>query len=388
MLIVIEVLLMLLCLSATTFYCYAIYAALDFFGCPHSIDHNFHPPLSVLKPVCGLDSDTYENLASFCYQDYPDYQVIFAVRDQHDPSVEVVQKIVYNFPNIDIQLVISDRTIGTNLKVSNLANAVAAAKHSILLIADSDIRVGSDYLRRVIQPLRDPTVGVVTCLYRSCVQGWVAILEALGTSTEFQASVLVARNLQGMQFAFGSTIVLQKAALEAIGGFAAIANYLADDFQLGNLPTKAGYKVVLSDYVVEHVLGTTTLTDFIQRQIRWARCIRVSRFWGYLGLIFTHGTVTSLLFLMATGGSILGWIIAGITWTTRLAMAWIVGKRLHDPVVKKFLWLVPLRDMISFILWCYSFVGNSINWRGQRLKLIKGGLLVPLSNDSSEIMTS
>jgi len=372
-------LLLILCLCAIWFYCYSIYAAIDFFGSPDPVEPDFHPCVTLLKPICGLDSDAYENLASFCQQDYPQYQIIFAVRDQHDPGVEVVKQIIDNFPSIDIQLVVNDRTIGTNLKVSNLANAAAVAKYSILLIADSDIRVGSDYLRRVIQPMRDPTVGVVTCLYRSLTQGWMARIEALWISTEFHPRVLVARKLEGIKFALGSTIVIQRSALEAIGGFLAIADYLADDFQLGNLPAQVGYKVVLSDYVVEHVLATASFSDLIQRQIRWACCQRVSRPWGYLGLIFTHGTATSLLLLMATGGSILGWTGLGITWTMRLLMAWVVGVRsLKDPTAKKFLWLVPLRDLMSFALWCYSFVGNVIEWRGQRLKLTKGGKLVPL----------
>jgi len=359
-------LLLILCLCAIWFYCYSIYAAIDFFGSPDPVEPDFHPCVTLLKPICGLDSDAYENLASFCQQDYPQYQIIFAVRDQHDPGVEVVKQIIDNFPSIDIQLVVNDRTIGTNLKVSNLANAAAVAKYSILLIADSDIRVGSDYLRRVIQPMRDPTVGVVTCLYRSLTQGWMARIEALWISTEFHPRVLVARKLEGIKFALGSTIVIQRSALEAIGGFLAIADYLADDFQLGNLPAQVGYKVVLSDYVVEHVLATASFSDLIQRQIRWACCQRVSRPWGYLGLIFTHGTATSLTGL-------------GITWTMRLLMAWVVGVRsLKDPTAKKFLWLVPLRDLMSFALWCYSFVGNVIEWRGQRLKLTKGGKLVPL----------
>lgn len=376
-------LLLLLCLSAIWFYCYSIYAAIDFFGRPNPIDPDFHPPITILKPICELDSDAYENLASFCQQDYPEYQIIFGVRDRLDPSVEVVKKIINNFPDINIRLVVSDRTIGTNLKVSNLANAAAEAKYSILLIADSDIRVGPDYLRRVIQPMGDPTVGVVTCLYRSLPQGWMATIEALWISTEFHPGVLVARSLEGMKFALGSTIVIKKAVIEAIGGFLAIADYLADDFQLGNLPTQAGYKVVLSDYVVDHVLATQTLTDLIHRQIRWACCKRISRPWGYLGLIFTHGTATSLLFLIATKGSMLGWAVAGIILFTRLAMGWIVGVRsLKDPVAKKFLWLVPLRDLMSFALWCYSFIGNTIEWRGQRMKLTTGGKLVPIMPDS------
>ncbi len=373
-----------LCLSAIFYYCYAIYTAIDFFSCTTKIEPDFHPPITILKPVCGLDSDDYENLASFCQQDYPEYQIIFGVRDGQDPSVDVIKEIISKFPDIDIQLIVSDRIIGTNLKVSNLANTVASAKYPILLIADSDIRVGSDYLRRIIQPMRDPTVGVVTCLYRSLTHGWLAIVEALWISTEFHPSVLVARKLEGMKFALGSTILIKKDALEAIGGFLAIADYLADDFQLGNLPAQVGYKVVLSDYIVDHVLATQSINDLINRQTRWAYCQRVSRPWGYLGLIFTQGTATSLLFLMITEGSMLGWTSLGITWTTRLMMGWIVGVRsLKDPVAKKFLWLAPLRDLISSALWCYSFGGNVIEWRGQRLKLTKGGKMVPIPTASS-----
>lgn len=388
---VIDCLLLILCLAAVSFYCYTIYAARAFFNQPHRINQGFHPPVSILKPICGLDSDADENLASFCQQDYPEYQIIFAVLESEDPSIEVVQKIIHNFPDLDIQLVVGDasgdlsqRIIGTNLKVSNLANAVTEAKYDILLIADSDIRVGRDYLRRVIQPLQDSDVGVVTCLYRSLAQGWVAILEAIGTTTEFHGGVLVSNQLEGIKFALGSTIVIRTLALEAIGGFPVIADYLADDFQLGYLPAQAGYKVVLSDYVVEHVLASSTLADSIKRQIRWTRCIRVSRPWGYLGLIFTHGTTASLLFLIATGGSIFGWAVLGITWITRLVMAWVVGvKILKDSLAKKFLWLVPLRDIISFTFWCYSFVGNTIEWRGRRLRLTKGGKLDQLGRKFS-----
>ncbi|MBE9037887.1 bacteriohopanetetrol glucosamine biosynthesis glycosyltransferase HpnI [aff. Roholtiella sp. LEGE 12411] len=374
---IIDVLLLILCLSSVLFYCYGIYAAIAFWNHPHPITPEFHPAITILKPICGVDSDAYQNLASFCQQDYLEYQIIFAVRDRQDPGIEVVNKIIQQFPDTDIHLVVSDRIIGTNLKVSNLANAVAAAKHEILLIADSDIRVETDYLQRVIQPLKAESVGVVTCLYRSLAQGWVTTLEALGTATDFHAGVLVSNQLQGIKFAFGSTIVIRKQVLELIGGFEAIADYLADDFQLGYLPAQAGYKVVLSDYVVEHVLASSTLVDAIQRQIRWARCIRVSRPWGYLGLLFTYGTVTSLLLLIATGGSVVGWTGLVITWLMRLVMGWVVGvKILNDSVAKKFLWVIPLRDLIHFAIWCYGFVGSTIEWRGQQLKLIKGGKLV------------
>ncbi|KAB8315292.1 glycosyltransferase [Tolypothrix campylonemoides VB511288] len=382
-------LLLIVCLSAIWYYCYGIYAAIEFFSHQTQIDADFHPPITILKPICGLDIDTYENFASFCQQDYPEYQIIFCVRDQDDPCVEIVKKIINDFPKIDIRLVISDRTIGTNFKVSNLANAQGEAKYPLLLLADSDVRVGPDYLRRVIQPMRDPSVGVVTCLYRPQVRGWAAILESIGISTEYHASVLVARSLEGMNFALGPTIAIRKTTLEAIGGFAAIADYLADDFQLGYLSAQAGYKVVLSDYVINHAIATESLIDLIHRQTRWNCCTRVSRPWGYLGLIFTHGTAISLLFLIATLGSVFGWVVAGLTWSTRLIMGWVVGaKYLQDPCVQKFFWVIPLSDLINFGIWCCGFFGNTIEWRGRRLRLTKGGKLVEITDDFAKVLSS
>jgi ceramide glucosyltransferase len=273
----IDFLLLILCLSAIWFYSYASYVGIVFFRrLLPPLDQKFHPPITILKPICGIDSDAYENLASFCQQDYPQYQLIFAVLEREDPGIEIVQKVIHDFPDLDIQLIIGEATttIGANRKVSNLVNAFTKAKYDILVIADSDIRVGRDYLQRVIQPLKAENVGIVTCLYRSLAQGLVATLEALGTATEFQAGVLVSRQLEGVKFALGQTIVIRKKVLEAIGGFTAISDYLADDFQLGYLSAQAGYQVVLSDFVVEHVLATTTLADSFKRLIRWARGVQ------------------------------------------------------------------------------------------------------------------
>ena len=234
-----------------------------------------------------------------------------------------------------------------------------------------------DYLQHVVQPLSDSKVGVVTCLYRSLTEGWLTKVEALSSATEFLPGVLVSDRLEGTKFAMGQTIVLRRSALEAIGGFEAIANYLADDFQLGHLPAQAGYKIVLSPYVIEHVMATSNFRGTLQRQLRWMVGIRVSRPWGYTGLLFTYGTVSSLLLLLATGGSLLGWLMLGLTWTSRLAMAWFVGvKCLQDPVAKQLLWLVPLRDCMSFALWCYGFTGNTIVWRGRQFRLTREGELV------------
>jgi ceramide glucosyltransferase len=373
---IIEFLLIVFCLVAIWFYGYAIYGAWDYFVHPQFIDPTFEPPVTILKPLCGLDEDAYENLASFCQQDYPQYQTIFGVQNSTDPSIEVVQQLISQFPKLDIQLVVSDRSFGANPKVNNLINASTQAKHDIWLIADSDIRVGQGYLKQVVQPLSNPLVGVVTCPYRSIAQGWVTVLEALRTATDFHAGVFVARKLEGMKFAFGSTILIRQSVLEKIGGLSAIADYLADDFQLGHLPATVGYQVVLSDYIVEHILDSSSLLESLQRQIRWARGIRVSRPWGYLGTIFTYGTVTSLLLLLATGGSVLGWVVLSLLWTTRLAMGWIVGAWcLQDVNAQRFWWLIPLGDCLTFSIWLCGFVGNTIEWRGQRLKLTKDGKL-------------
>ncbi|MBM0741171.1 bacteriohopanetetrol glucosamine biosynthesis glycosyltransferase HpnI [Phormidium sp. CLA17] len=377
--------LFLLSVSAIAYYGYAIYAASRFFAHSPAYDQDFHPPVSILRPICGVDSKTYGNLASFCQQDYPDYQIIFGVQDPQDPSMDVVRQLIKDFPNLDIQVTTSLHTLGANRKVSNLSHAVTKARYDLLLLADSDVHVQSNYLRRVIQPLSDPAVGVVTCLYRSITQGWVTTLEALSTPTEFLPGVLVSTALEGIKFAMGQTIVIRRSVLEEIGGFAAIADYLADDFQLGFLPTQAGYKVVLSEYLIEHVMPLSTIAESIHRQTRWLVGIRASRPWGYAGLIFTHGTVTSLLFLLATGGSALGWSVLGITWTMRLAMAWFVGIRcLGDPVAQKLFWLVPLRDVISFMLWGYSFIGNTVEWRDRQFRLTRSGKLVALTPNLTE----
>ncbi|WP_245911847.1 bacteriohopanetetrol glucosamine biosynthesis glycosyltransferase HpnI [Brunnivagina elsteri] len=384
----INLILLVLCLGSICFYCYGIYAGLSFFRHPYAFDPNYNPPVTILKPICGSDGNLYDNLATFCQQDYPNFQIVFSVRDSEDTAIPIINQIIHDFPKLDVELVICDRIIGTNLKVSNLANAAVSAKHPILVLADSDIRVGRDYLKQVIQPFQNENVGVVTCLYRSLAQNWVTIIEALRQTTEFSAGVLVSNQLEGsIKFGFGQTIVIRKQALIDIGGFEAIADYLADDFQLGYLPAQAGYEVVLSQYIVEHELSAISIIDAIKQQIRWASCIRVSRTWGYLGLIFTYGIATSFALLVfnvsqygyRSNASYVSFGVLFITWLTRLIMAWVVGViSLKDSLVKKCLWLIPFCDLFSFFIWCYCFLDNRIEWRGRRLKLAKDGKMIAI----------
>jgi ceramide glucosyltransferase len=379
--------LLVLCAAALAFYGFSAFTSLLFFWGTPIINDRFQPPISILKPICGLDKGAYDSWASFCRQDYPSYQIIFGVSDSNDPAIAVLRQLIRDFPTVDIRLVVDSRIIGSNLKVSNLANLEPYARHDLLLISDSDIRVGRDYLQRLVQPMQNPQTGVATCLYRSHVYSFIAALEALSISTDFHATVLLARQLGWMKFAMGSSILIRRKILENIGGFRAISDHLADDFILGNLTDQAGFSVVLSDYVVGHTLETATLTDLIQHQTRWNRCTRAANPWGYLGLIFSHGTVFSLAFFCLSGASSLGWEVLGVLWTARILMGWIVGvKGLKDSVAARFLWLIPLRDLLSFGLWCYGFMGDRIVWRGKQFRLVRGGKLVPLHKTASEVM--
>lgn len=365
-----------LSLGSIFYYLYSIFATIDFFSQTQLINPEFSPPLTILKPLCGLDWESYSCLASFCQQNYPQYQIIFAVHNSQDPSIEIVHKLQQNFSELDIELIICDRVIGINPKINNLANAVIKAKYDILVLSDSDIRVKKDYLQTIIQPFSDVLVGVVTCLYNSKTEGYLAGFEALDIASQFYPKVLTAHALEGIDFAFGSTIAIRQETLDKIGGFINIANYLADDYQLGYLPTQNGYKVILSNYLVEHRLGSVNLKELIDRQSRWLKCIRVERFWGYVGLIFTYGTVNSFTLLLITQGSLFGYIICGLVWTIRLLTAYLIAiKYFNDSITKQLFWLIPLRDFVSFGIWCYSFIGNQIMWRGQKFTLVSGGKL-------------
>lgn len=373
-----------LTLLSIIYYGFAIYTAWEFFQekSPRNNynKYNFYPPVSILKPICGLEWEIEASLSSFCQQNYHNqYQVIFSVQNSEDPCLEVLEKIKNDYPSVDITIVTNEKRIGNNFKISNLANALKYAKYSLLVIADSDIQVQSNYLQEIVQPMQDKSVGLVTCLYTSLTKGFLAGFESLEISTQFHPRVLTARKIEGISYAFGATILIRRQILQQIGGFKAIADYLADDYQLGNLVAKLGYQVILSNYIVTHRLADVNWRSFFHRQSRWAKCVRVERFWGYLGLIFTQGTVTSLCLLIITNGSPWSQIVLLITWGLRWLMAMIVGVFfLKDEVAKKYLIWLPIRDLVSFLLWVYNLVGNTINWRNYEFTLIKDGKLVKL----------
>ena len=370
------------CVTAAGFYLFCIQSASSHFSRKEEgrDEKEFLPPVSVLKSICGADTGLYENLASFCRQNYPLYEIVVGVQDPQDPAIPVVQRLMRDFPEAEIRMVLCGRRMGANPKISNLIQIESQARHPYLLISDSDIRVGVDYLRRVVRPMSRPEVGAVTCMCHALGKGKVEALEGLWESTEFCPHVLAAGRLEEIRFGLGSTIAVKREALDRIGGLASIADYLTDDYLLGNRVARAGYRVVLSDLMVEHDLSIQSFSGFVRRQIRWNRGIRICRPWGYRGLLLTYGVPAGLLVLVLSGGSIFGWSIFGAMVAARLTMAYVVGVRiLNDRSARRFLWLVPLQDFVSFALWAVSLTGNTVYWRGSRFKLTREGKLSPVT---------
>ncbi len=341
----------------------------------------FAPPVTILIPVRGADVEAYQNFASFCRQDYPEFQLVFGCHNEHDSAVPIIRQLQTDFPSHSIDLVISANEIGANAKVSNLNNMLAQAAHEHLIVVDSDIRVTPDYLRRVIAPMQQARVGMVTCLYRGAnATTFAGLLENIGIAATFGPEVMSSRALEGIQFALGSTVVMRRAILNEIGGFPAVADYLADDFRLGNLTAAAGYEVVLSDYVVSHIAAPDTMKSMLQHQLRWARAVRISRPKGYAGLILTHGLATSLLLLLTLGVTTFGWTLVALTLLLRFIAAIFAGVVLmQDRVLLKYLWLVPIRDLMGFGVWIVSFVGKEIRWRGNRFIVRRSGKIEPVT---------
>ncbi len=341
---------------------------------------DYCPPVTILKPVKGMDADSFENFASFCRQEYPVFQIVFALADENDPALPVIRQIVTEFPEIDLALVVDDRKYGSNYKVCNLMNAYPLIKHDIIIVCDSDIRVGPEYLRHVCAPFADSTVGLVTSLYRSShVHCWATALEALGFCSEMVPNVMVARTLEGLSFALGASMAVRREALEAIGGFHSLVDYLADDYQLGNRVHLAGWRLELSSYVVESVMKQESFSDVLSRQLRWCRTMRVSRPGGYAGSGITQPLPQALLAVMVSGFTSSGVVAALFLYLVRGAVATVFSRRyLGDKLLPDWLWLLPLRDMVAFTTWLLSFFGNRVSWRGHRYRILPGGRMFDL----------
>jgi ceramide glucosyltransferase len=338
------------------------------------------PPVTILKPVKGMDADSFENFASFCRQDYPCYQIIFAVASSSDPVIPVIERLRAEFPAADIELVVDDRIYGPNYKVCNLINAFSRARHDILIVCDSDIRVGERYLREVCAPFSDPAVGLVTSLYRtSKPRGLATAIEAMGFTAEMVPNVMVALRLEGLSFALGASMAVRREALVKIGGFESLVDYLADDYQLGNKVCRAGYRLELSDYSLESVIHRESLSTVLSRQLRWARTMRASRPGGYLASGITHPFPMSLMALIVSGFSTSGVAAALLLYLVRCGIALTFSRRyLKDGIFPRHLWLLPLRDLLAFATWALSFLGSRVRWRGHIYRLSANGRIQEL----------
>ena len=338
------------------------------------IDNSEFPPVSVLKPVHGMEAQLRENMESFFRQDYPSYEILFAADEEDDPALSLVRELSARYPNIPCRILVTGKPPWPNPPAYCFYRMAEVSTHEILVTSDSDVEVAPNYLREVVTPMLDKNVGMVTCLYRGKnAAGFWAGLTAIGMSVEMTAGVLVANLLEGMKFGLGPTIAVKRDALNKIGGYQATGDYFANDFVIGNLIAKAGYRVVLSEHVIDHVVSQKNFHKMWENQLRWAKSTRYSRPKGHFGsgLIFAipYGLI-GLAAGLSLGMPVLGWSLLGAAMLNRMLESWIVGWGVvRDRVALAQFWLCPLRDLLGFIVWTASYTGAKTAWRDSRYEL-------------------
>jgi len=370
------------------YYLLAIYSAARYFRVAwreNPYNDDFFPPISCLKPIRGLDDDAYENYASFCRQDYPEYEIIFCV-DRDDPAVPVLEKLVAGFPERRIRLIFGSGRNAINDKVGRLTRLVSEARYDVLSITDGDIRVGPDYLRAVAHAFRDPKVGGATTLYVSTEEtSFVQELQSIGMASDFFAGILVAWQLDGVKFMFGQSILTTKQRIAGFGGYEVLENRPADDLNVGRLVAAQGCEVKLLPYVVKTVADFQSLKDLFYKRVRWMTVMRLVRRQGHRGLIFTWGLIWALIAIAVhpTWPVAIGYL--GTYILLRVIMTWLIG--IHG-MKQKGLWpkmvLIPLWDLVAFSIWVASFGRNVIRWRGYDY-YIRDGILVPVNPASTPL---
>ncbi|HZU45382.1 MAG TPA: bacteriohopanetetrol glucosamine biosynthesis glycosyltransferase HpnI [Terriglobales bacterium] len=347
-----------------------------------SLSPDVFPPISILKPVHGVEERLEQNLESFFRQDYPNFEIVFGARSADNEALLVVEKLRRKYPQVAVKIVLSGEPVWPNAKVYSLEKMIAQSAHDFIVISDSDIWVSKDAMRNIVAPLLDNHVGLVTCIYRGVPShDFGSGLEALGMSIEMTSGVVVADMLEGMKFALGAIMATRKDVLPAIGGISATKEYYSDDFVLGNLIAAAGYKVVLSHQIVGHVLVPRSLGKTMADQLRWMKSTRFSRPKGHVGSGLTFSTPYGLLALIA--GSALSMTDLGIA-----LFAWSILNRIIQSLVAGWgvtgdrrsltlCWLYPVRDFLGFFLWVASFNGGTFFWRGEMYRFEHGGRIVP-----------
>ena len=340
------------------------------------------PPVTVLKPLCGAEPGLHEHLRSFCRQDYPEFQLVFGVRDAADPACAVVKRLAAEFPSIPIELVINPQLHGNNLKISNLINMLPYASHDMLVMADSDAFVGPDYLATVTAPLLDHAVGLVTCIYRGTpTTGIWSRLGAMYINEWYVPSVLLAWLFGHQGYVSGQTVCLRRDTLHAIGGLRELANHLADDHRLGELVRGLGLRIVLSPYVVDGEHHEPNFNSLTRHELRWMRTIRVLRPRSFRLMFLTFSLPLAVFGIAAAGpesSSMTAWVLFGITVLARLVLHFV--HRLRDErAPMSDLWLLPARDLLICWVWCRSFFTSHVTWRGNEFDVDADGVMRPLS---------
>ncbi len=371
-----------LVLAATPFIYYgiALFSCWRFFRRPERRDAGFAPPVSILKPIRGLDPGAYENFASFCRQDYPDYELLFCVGDREDAALPLIDRLMLEFPERRIRVLFGSGRDATNDKVAKLARLVGEAQHEHVVISDSDVRVRPDYLRTVLAPLADPKIGAVTCFYLSLEErSFVDRLQSVGMMSDFYAGIVVAWQLDGVKFALGPTIATTRERLAAFGGYQSIENRPADDLLVGRLIADQGYEVELSRYPVETVADYQSMRELVHKRLRWIVVMRHMRPWGHFGLLFTLGLPWSIAAVvvhpsLATAAIYLGGYFAMRCGITAMIAVWGLKQHSYWPKMG----FIPLWDAVAFLIWAASFARHSIRWRGSDY-YIRGGALVPVN---------
>ena len=367
------------------YYLISIYSSWRYFRQPASApDRSFTPPVSILKPFRGLDPDAYENLASFCRLDYPEYEIVFCIDPDDEAIQSVLARLNADFPNSRLRILYGSGRVATNDKVAKLARLVGDAAYEVVVISDSDVRVRPDYLRHVVAPLRDPKVGAVTCLYVPIeIKTSTDHLQSVGMMSDFYAGILVDWQLEGIKFALGPTIATTRTRLNGFGGYPELENRPADDLLVGRLIAEQGYEVVLLNYSIGTVCDYASLRDLLHKRLRWIVVMRHMRPWGHLGLLLTQGLPWSLAAVAMHPSAAVALGYLGTYIALRMAMTWIIGIHgLHQSRLWKELPLIPVWDAVAFAIWLTSFARNSIRWRGADY-YIRDGRLVPVVSPRS-----
>jgi ceramide glucosyltransferase len=375
---------LLLVLAATPFIYYgiALVSCWRFFRRPKLVSsRSFTPAVSILKPIRGLDLDAYENFASFCRQDYPEYEIVFCVSGHDDAALPLIERLIGEFPDCKIRVLYGSGRDATNDKVAKLARLVNEAAYEYVVINDSDVRVRPDYLRAVVGPLENPQTGATTCFYLSVEdRTFIHRLQSVGMMSDFYPGIVVAWQLDGVKFALGPTIATSRARLAGFGGYESLENRPADDLLVGRLIAEQGYEVELLRYPVDTVADYGSIRELFHKRLRWIVVMRHMRPWGHFGLAFTFGLPWSLLAVLAYPSALTA-VYLGLYLAMRAAMTaevavWGLGQRSYWRLMA----LIPVWDALAFLIWAASFARHSIRWRGADY-YIRGGALVPATDD-------